>query len=65
MRDVAALLERALNEREGQQYRVMIGMRHWRPYIKDAYADMMHDQPDRLICLCMAPQYSSMSVGAS
>lgn len=64
MRDVAALLERALNEREGQQYRVMIGMRHWHPYIKDAYANMMHDPPDRLICLCMAPQYSSMSVGA-
>ena len=64
MRDVAARLERALNEREGQQYRVMIGMRHWHPYIKDAYANMMDDPPDRLICLCMAPQYSSMSVGA-
>jgi ferrochelatase len=39
-------------------------MRHWHPYIKDAYAELMADRPARLICICMAPQYSTLSIGA-
>lgn len=64
MREVASLLEDRLNSHGPERYRVSIGMRHWHPYIKDAYAELMADRPARLICICMAPQYSTLSIGA-
>jgi protoporphyrin/coproporphyrin ferrochelatase len=64
MREIAFLLEQKLNSSGAETHRVSIGMRHWHPYIKDAYADLMVDRPTRLICICMAPQYSSLSIGA-
>lgn len=64
MREIAFLLEQKLNISGAETHRVSIGMRHWHPYIKDTYADLMADRPNRLICICMAPQYSSLSIGA-
>ena len=64
MREVAHLLEQKLNISGAETHRVFIGMRHWHPYIKDAYAELLADCPNRLICICMAPQYSSLSIGA-
>ena len=63
-REVARGLEQKLNGPGGERYRVYVGLRHWHPYIKEAYAELLDDQPVRLIGLCMAPQYSSMSIGA-
>jgi protoporphyrin/coproporphyrin ferrochelatase len=64
MREVARLLEQKLNNVRGETHRVFIGMRHWHPYIKDTYAELLAERPNRLICICMAPQYSSLSIGA-
>ena len=64
MREVASLLEQRLNSQGSERHRVSIGMRHWHPYIKDAYAELMAERPNRLICICMAPQYSALSIGA-
>jgi ferrochelatase len=64
MREVARLLEQKLNAAGTETFRVYIGMRHWHPYIKDAYAELMGGRPDRLIGICMAPQYSALSIGA-
>ena len=64
MREVARLLEQKLNISVAETHRVFIGMRHWHPYIKDTYAELLADRPNRLICICMAPQYSSLSIGA-
>jgi protoporphyrin/coproporphyrin ferrochelatase len=64
MREIAFLLEQKLNISGAETHRVFVGMRHWRPYIKDAYAELLADPPNRLICICMAPQYSSLSIGA-
>lgn len=64
MREIARRLEQKLNGPGGEGYRVYVGLRHWRPFIKDAYAELLDDLPERLIGLCMAPQYSSMSIGA-
>src|SRR5688572_21375056 len=64
MREVATLLDQTLNAAGAETYRVYIGMRHWHPYIKDAYAELMEGRPERLICICMAPQYSALSIGA-
>jgi ferrochelatase len=65
MREVAAGIGRRLN-RLGRyaRYRCYVGLRHWRPFIKDAYAELLNDCPERIVGLCMAPQYSSLSIGA-
>ncbi len=63
-RDVARRLEQRLNGPGGERFRVYVGLRHWHPYIKAAYAELLDDRPERLVGLCMAPQYSSMSIGA-
>ena len=43
---------------------VYVGMRHWHPYIQDVVPQMVEDGVRRIIAICMAPHYSSMSVGA-
>lgn len=43
---------------------VYVGMRHWTPWIKDTVAQMAEDGVDRAAVICMAPHYSSMSIGA-
>lgn len=61
---VAAKLERRLNETGSRRYRVHVGLRHWHPFIKDAYAELLGEQPEQIIALPMAPQRSSLSTGA-
>jgi protoporphyrin/coproporphyrin ferrochelatase len=43
--------------------RVFVGLRHWHPFIAEAWADVIEYQPDRVMGICMAPQYSAMTVG--
>ncbi len=64
MQEIVRKLEQKLNGPGGERYRAYIGFRHWHPYIKDAYAELMDERPEQLISVCMAPQYSSMSIGA-
>jgi ferrochelatase len=64
VREAARKLEQRLNGPGGERYRVYVGLRHWKPYIKDTYAELLDDLPERVIGLCMAPQYSTMSIGA-
>lgn len=61
---VARKLEARLNRSGDQRYRVYVGLRHWHPFIKDTYAVLLKDQPERVIGLCLAPQQSSLSTGA-
>lgn len=42
---------------------VYIGMRHWRPFILETVAQMAADEVDQVIALCMAPHYSTLSIG--
>jgi ferrochelatase len=60
----AAALEAALNAAGGPAFRAFVGMRHWRPYIGAALADMAADGLTRAVGLVMAPHYSRMSIGA-
>jgi ferrochelatase len=48
----------------GERYRVYVGMRHWHPYIGEAVMQIVRDGFRRVVGLCMAPHYSSMSIGA-
>jgi ferrochelatase len=57
-RSLATKLERII------RLPVYVGMRHWHPYIGDVVAQMMDDGVRRIITICMAPHYSSMSIGA-
>jgi ferrochelatase len=43
--------------------RVFVGLRHWHPFIAEAWADVIDYHPDRVIGICLAPQYSAMTVG--
>lgn len=63
-RDVAAALERRLNHSGDGRYRCYVALRHWHPFIQETYAELLHDRPERIVGLCMAPQYSSLSIGA-
>lgn len=56
----AAALEAAL----GQEFRVLVGMRHWHPYIKDSLTEMRAAGIEKIVGLVMAPHYSRMSIGA-
>lgn len=54
----------ALRGRLGEGTRVFVGMRHWRPFIKDVLAEAARAGVRRLVALAMAPHFSRMSIGA-
>src|SRR6184192_2869785 len=51
-----------LRARLGPDVPVAVGMRHWRPFIKDALATLVGSGVERIIGIPMAPQFSSLSV---
>jgi protoporphyrin/coproporphyrin ferrochelatase len=61
---VARKLEQRLNQPQRSDYKVYVGLRHWHPFIKETYAELLKEAPQRVIGLCMAPQRSSLSTGA-
>jgi len=54
----------ALAQRLGPDTPVMVGMRHWHPYIKDVLAEAAGQGVRRAVAVAMAPHYSRMSIGA-
>ncbi len=58
----AAALENELN-RSGGGFRVYLGMRNWKPFIRDTMEEIRQDGVERILALCLAPQNSQMSVG--
>jgi len=62
--EVARKLERRLNEAHHRRYKVHVGLRHWHPFIKEAYVELLKESPEQVIGVCMAPQQSSLSTGA-
>jgi ferrochelatase len=63
-RELAKRLEDRLNEAGQARFRVYVGLRHWHPYIRETYQQIVKDGVRRLVGVCMAPQNSQMSVGA-
>ena len=53
-------LEKFLNQ-DGGDFKVYIGMRNWAPYIRDAVKQMLEDGVEKILALCLAPQYSNWS----
>jgi ferrochelatase len=52
----------ALRQRLGPDVPVAVGMRNWRPFIKDALADLDAAGVNRVIGVPLAPQFSTLSV---
>jgi protoporphyrin/coproporphyrin ferrochelatase len=64
-RSQAAALEKCLNTfSSAPEFRVYVGMRHWKPYIRDSVGQIAADGLREGIALCMAPHASRMSTGA-
>src|SRR6476619_7660331 len=51
-----------LRARLGADVPVAVGMRNWRPFIKDAIANLDAAGADRIIGIPLAPQFSTLSV---
>jgi len=43
---------------------VYVGMRHWHPFIADAFEEIRSDGVERVVALALAPHFSTMSIGA-
>ena len=59
-RGQAENLEKFLNQ-NGGNFKVYIGMRNWVPYIRDVVKQMLEDGVEKILALCLAPQYSTWS----
>jgi protoporphyrin/coproporphyrin ferrochelatase len=53
----------ALQARLGDSMPVEVGMRNWRPFLKDALASLATTGVTRVIGIPLAPQFSTLSVG--
>jgi len=60
--DITLAQAAALEARLGDQVPVKVGMRNWRPFIKDTLADLAAAGVTRVIGVPMAPQFSTLSV---
>jgi ferrochelatase len=56
----ASALQDYLNQAD-ESFKVYVGMRNWSPYIESAIAECMKDGAERIITICLAPQYSKWS----
>ncbi len=52
----------ALGARLGAEVPVAVGMRNWRPFIKDALGELAAADVERVVGIPMAPQFSTLSV---
>ncbi len=60
--EVAKELEQFLNQESGgDEFKIYLGMRNWSPYIRDAVRQVKEDGIERLVAICLAPQYSKWS----
>ena len=55
---------RAVLNTNGNEFKAFVGMRHWRPFIKDVLMEMQEEGIERAVSVVMAPHYSRMSIGA-
>ena len=58
--ELAHRLEDFLNQ-ERTQFKVYVGMRNWNPYISDEVKRMKDDGIEKVIAICLAPQFSTWS----
>lgn len=57
----AAALEVQLKKKTETEIEVFVGMRYWRPFIKDAISEINQSGHKKIIAICMTPQKSNYS----
>ena len=57
-------LEAHLNRNSPGNYRVFVGMRHWKPYIRETVDHIAREGITHVTAICMSPFFSRMSTGA-
>lgn len=62
--DITRRQAKAVAAALGDEYRVYVGMRHWKPCIREAVAEMARDGITDAAAIVLAPHYSRLSVGA-
>jgi ferrochelatase len=58
----ASALEKSLRN-QGLDARAYVGMKHWHPYIREVFPQIVSDGFQRMIALVLAPHYSQISIG--
>ena len=59
------LQARALQEKLGDEYEVVVGMRYWKPFIKDALKELTNKGIKDITLLPLYPQYSKTTTGSA
>src|SRR5207249_6634862 len=62
-REAARRLEDRLNATGATRCKVYVGLRHWHPYIREVYQEIVKDGVRWADGVCMAPQNYQVSVG--
>lgn len=60
--DTRRELEERLTMRGAGRFRVILGMKHWHPFIEEGVRQMAEEGIERAVGLVLAPHYSGMSV---
>ncbi len=60
-RSQAEALQQFLNQ-DGDDFKVYLGMRTWAPFIQETVRQVVADGMERIVALCLAPQYSRWSI---
>src|SRR5215467_9572885 len=60
--DITEAQAAALGARLGPDIPVAVGMRNWRPFIKDALTELRRARVDHVVGIPLAPQFSTLSV---
>ncbi len=64
-RQADALQERLNADLSGDEVRIFIAMRYWKPFTADAARDVAQFAPDEVILLPLYPQFSTTTTGSS
>ncbi len=54
-----------LQEKLGKEYRVVVGMRYWKPFIEDALKALLEEGVKSITLLPLYPQYSKTTTGSA
>jgi protoporphyrin/coproporphyrin ferrochelatase len=60
--DITLAQADALRAKLGPEFPVAVGMRNWKPFIKEAIADLVAAGVTRIVGIPLAPQFSTLSV---
>src|SRR3989441_8864067 len=62
-KEAARRLEALLNATGAARFKVYVGLRHWHPYIRETYQEIVKDGVRRVVGVCMAPRSEERRVG--